>query len=450
MMFENLSDRLTDVFNRLGSKGRLTESDVDAGLREVRLALLEADVNFKVVKDFVARVREQAIGEEVTKSLTPGQQVIKIVHDELVHLLGDANVPINESKNREQPTIVMLVGLQGAGKTTMAAKLALYMRKKGKTPLLVAADIYRPAAIKQLETLGKQLNIPVYSEGTEVAPPDIAEHALRQARINGNNFVIVDTAGRLQIDERLMTELQQVVERIGPTEIMLVVDAMIGQESVKVAEAFHAKVPLTGLIMTKIDGDARGGAALSMREVTGVPIKFLGTGEKTDAIEPFHPDRLAQRILGMGDVMTLIERAEQVYDKDEAKKMQKKMRKGTFDFEDFLGAMNSMRKLGPIQQILGMIPGLGKQMRQMKELDEALDDREMKRIEAIIQSMTIKERRNPDLLKDPSRKRRISVGSGTRIEDVNALVKQFREMQRMMKRFSKGGQNPRDLMRMFK
>ena len=447
-MFDNLSDRLTDVFSRIGSKGRLTESDVDAGLREVRLALLEADVNFKVVKEFVARVREQAVGEEVLKSLTPAQQVVKIVHDEMVHLLGDANVPINESKTRDKPTIVMLVGLQGAGKTTMAAKLALYMRKKGKAPLLIAADIYRPAAIKQLETLGKQLNIPVFSEGTEVAPPDIADHGLKQARRDGNNFVIIDTAGRLQIDDRLMGELQQIVDRVEPTEIMLVVDAMIGQEAVKVAEAFNEKVNLTGLIMTKIDGDARGGAALSMREVTGVPIKFLGTGEKTDAIEAFHPDRLVQRILGMGDMMTLIEKAEQVYDQDQAKKMEKKMRKGTFDFEDFLSAMTSMRKMGPLQQILGMLPGVGKQMRQMKELEDAVDEREIKRIEAIILSMTVQERRNPLLLKDSRRKRRIAAGSGMRIEDVNALVKQFREMQRMMKKFSRG--NPNDILKMLK
>ncbi len=448
-MFDNLSDRLTDVFSRIGNKGRLTESDVDAGLREVRMALLEADVNFKVVKNFVARVREQAVGEAVLKSLTPAQQVIKIVHDELVHLLGDANVPISESNQRDQPTILMLVGLQGAGKTTMAAKLALYMRKKGKVPLLVAADIYRPAAIKQLETLGKQLNIPVYSEGTTVAPPDIAERALREARKNGNNFVIIDTAGRLQIDDRLMTELQNIVARVQPNETLLVVDAMIGQEAVKVAEAFNEKVTLTGLVMTKIDGDARGGAALSMREVTGVPIKFLGTGEKTDAIEPFHPDRLAQRILGMGDMMTLIEKAEQVYDRDEAKKMNKKLRKGTFDFEDFLSAMESMRKMGPLQQVLGMIPGIGKQMRQLKELEDAADEREMKRIEAIILSMTPKERRNPDLLRDNRRKRRIAAGSGTKLEDVNALVKQFREMQRMMKRFGRGG-NPNDLLKMLK
>ncbi|HEY1015701.1 MAG TPA: signal recognition particle protein [Herpetosiphonaceae bacterium] len=448
-MFDNLSDRLTDVFNKLGSKGRLTESDVDAGLREVRMALLEADVNFKVVKSFVAKVREQAVGETVTKSLSPGQQVIKIVHDELVHLLGDANVPINESRSRETPTIIMLVGLQGAGKTTMAAKLALHLRKKGKTPLLVAADIYRPAAIKQLETLGKQLNIPVYSEGNTVAPPDIAERALRQARINGNNVVIVDTAGRLQIDERLMTELQEIQGRVQPNEVLLVVDAMIGQEAVTIAQTFNEKVQLTGLVMTKIDGDARGGAALSMREVTGVPIKFLGTGEKTDAIEPFHPDRLAQRILGMGDVMTLIEKAEQVYDRDEAKKMEKKLRKGKFDFEDFLKAMESMRKLGPLQQVLGMIPGIGKQIRQMKELEDAVNEKEMKRIEAIILSMTLKERRNPDLLANLNRKRRIAVGSGTRLEDVNALVKQFREMQRMMKKLGRGG-NPNDLLKMLK
>lgn len=448
-MFENLSDRLTDVFNRIGSKGRLTEADVDAGLREVRLALLEADVNFKVVKSFIARVREQAVGEAVTKSLSPAQQVVKIVHDELVHLLGDANVPLNESKNRDVPTTIMLVGLQGAGKTTMAAKLAAHLRKKGKTPLLVAADIYRPAAIKQLETLGKQLNIPVYSEGTDVAPPIIVQNAMREARINGHNLVIIDTAGRLQIDDRLMTELQDIAARVQPTETLLIVDAMIGQEAVRVAETFNERVKLSGLIMTKIDGDARGGAAISMREVTGVPIKFLGTGEKTDAIEAFHPDRLAQRILGMGDMMTLIEKAEQVYDKDQAKQMEKKLRKGKFDFEDFLTAMESMRKMGPLQQVLGMIPGIGKQMRQMRELEDAVDDREIKRIEAIILSMTQQERRNPDLLSNASRKRRIATGSGTRLEDVNALVKQFREMQRMMKKLGRGG-NPNDLMRMLK
>ncbi|GIV97240.1 MAG: signal recognition particle protein [Herpetosiphonaceae bacterium] len=442
-MFESLSDRLQGVFAKLGGKGRLTEADVEAGLREVRLALLEADVNFKVVKEFIARVREKAVGEEVLRSLTPAQQVVKIVYDELVHLLGDANVPIADV--RPGPTVIMLVGLQGSGKTTTAAKLALWLRKKtGKAPLLVAGDIYRPAAIHQLQTLGKQINVPVYSEGNQTPPPVIAEHALREARLNGYSTVILDTAGRLQIDDRLMAELEEIRARVPVHETLLIVDAMIGQEAVKVAEEFHRRVPLSGIIMTKVDGDARGGAALSARHVTGVPIKFLATGEKTDALEAFHPERLATRILGMGDMLTLIERAEEVYDKDQAKKLEKKMRKGEFDFDDFLNSMRQMRKMGPLQQLLSMIPGMG----QLSKMDELVDEKEIKRIEAIILSMTLKERRNPDII-NMSRRQRIARGSGTRIEDVTALIKQFKEMQRMMKRFSKGG-DPRDLLRMLR
>jgi signal recognition particle subunit SRP54 len=450
-VFESLSDRLQSVFQRLGSKGLLTEEDVREGMKQVRLALLEADVNFKVVKDFVARVTEQAVGEEVMKSLSPDQQVVKIVHQELINLLGTENVPLAEA--RPGPTIILLAGLQGAGKTTVAAKLALQLRKKGKRSMLVAADIYRPAAITQLQSLGKQINIPVHSEGTGVSPPEIARHALERARNEGIQVLIIDTAGRLQIDERLMDELNQIEAAVNPTERLLVVDAMIGQEAVKVAEAFNQRVPLTGLIMSKMDGDARGGAALSVRSVTGVPIKFLSSGEKVDGntLEPFHPERLASRILGMGDVLSLIERAEQIYDAEEAKKMQKKLRKGSFDFEDFLSAMHQMRKLGPLQQILGMIPGLS----QLARDEELVSEKEMKRIEAIIFSMTLKERRNPDLIKG-RRRDRIAKGSGSQIQEVNALIKQFQQMQRQMKKLAgatgrSGGQiDPRDLMRMLK
>jgi signal recognition particle subunit SRP54 len=444
-MFESLSDRLQTVFQKLGSKGKLTEDDVREGMKQVRLALLEADVNFKVVKDFVAKVTEQAIGEEVTKSLTPAQQVVKIVHQELIDLLGQANVPLAEAK--PGPTVLLLLGLQGSGKTTLAAKLALNLRKKGKRPLLVAADVYRPAAITQIESLGRQLNIPVHSEGTEADPPEIARNALQRARLEGLNYVIVDTAGRLQIDERLMEELERISATVHPTEKLLVVDSMIGQEAVRVAEEFNRRVGLSGVVMTKVDGDARGGAALSVRAVTGVPIKFLSSGEKVDAdtLEPFYPDRLASRILGMGDMLSLIERAEQIYDEDQARKMEKKLRKGSFDFEDFLGAMQQMRKLGPLQQILGMIPG----MSQLARNEELVSEKEMKRIEAIIFSMTRQERRNPDIIKG-RRKERIAKGSGTQIQDVTGLVSQFKQMQRMMKKLSggKGGQiDPRELMR---
>ncbi|MEF3272994.1 MAG: signal recognition particle protein [Chloroflexus sp.] len=447
-MFESLSDRLQAVFQKLGSKGRLTEDDVREAMKQVRLALLEADVNFRVVKDFVAKVTEQAIGEEVTKSLTPHQQVIKIVHQELINLLGTENVPLQEA--RPGPTVIMLVGLQGTGKTTLAAKLALHLRKKGKRVLLVAADIYRPAAITQLQALGRQLNIPVYSEGTQVSPPDIAQHALEYARKELFNVVIIDTAGRLQIDEQLMQELEQIEARVNPTERLLVVDAMTGQEAVRVAETFNQRVKLTGVVMTKMDGDARGGAALSVRAVTGVPIKFLSTGEKVDGntLEVFHPDRLASRILGMGDVLSLIERAEQLYDAEQAKKMQKRLSKGEFDFEDFLNALHQMRKLGPLQQIIAMIPGLN----QLARNEELLDERHVKRVEAIIFSMTPEERRHPEIIKG-SRRERIARGSGTSVQEVSQLVKQFQQMQRMMKQLAgkggkgRGGIDPAELLR---
>ncbi len=433
-MFESLSDRLQNVFQKLGSKGMLTEADVREGMKQVRLALLEADVNYKVVKDFVGRVTEQAIGEEVMKSLTPDQQVVKIVNQELVNLLGETNAPLEEA--RPGPTILMLVGLQGTGKTTLAAKLALHLRKNGKRVLLVAGDVYRPAAITQLQSLGKQINVPVYSEGTEASPPDIARNALEMARQDVYNTVIIDTAGRLQIDDALMEELQQISAAVPITERLLVVDAMTGQEAVRVADTFNQRINLTGLVMTKMDGDARGGAALSVRAVTGVPIKFMSTGEKVDThtLEAFHPDRLASRILGMGDVLSLIERAEQMYDAEQAKQMQKKLSKGKFDFEDFLNAMHQMRKLGPLQQIIGMIPGLN-QLTQGNE--EMLSEQEMKRVEAIIFSMTPQERRNPEIIKR-SRRERIARGSGTDVQDVSALIKQFQEMQRMMKQLTGG------------
>ncbi|PDW00718.1 signal recognition particle protein [Candidatus Chloroploca asiatica] len=465
-MFESLSDRLQTVFQKLGSKGRLDEDDVREAMKQVRLALLEADVNFKVVKDFVAKVTEQAIGEEVTKSLTPHQQVVKIVHQELINLLGNDPAPLQES--RPGPTVIMLVGLQGTGKTTLAAKLALHLRKKGRRVMMAACDIYRPAAITQLQTLGKQLNVPVYSEPAGSQPPDIAANALEQAKRDQVNVLIVDTAGRLQIDETLMVELDQIIARVDPIERLLVVDAMTGQEAVRVADTFNQRVQITGLVMSKMDGDARGGAALSVRAVTGVPIKFLSTGEKidTNTLEPFFPDRLASRILGMGDMLSLIEKAEQMYDADQAKAMEKKLRKGKFDFEDFLNAMQQMRKLGPLQQILAMIPG----MSQIARNEELLDESQLKRVEAMIFSMTPLERRNPEIIKQ-SRRARIARGSGTSEQDVSALIKQFQQMQRMMKQLTGGGSgkggrrggrggrggpggpggiDPRELMRMLK
>ena len=425
-MFESLTDKLQSVFDRLATKGKLTETDVNAAMREVRLALLEADVNYKVVKDFVERVKARAVGAEVMESLTPAQQVVKIVHEELIELLGKP-APLNTSG--QPPHVVMLVGLQGAGKTTMASKLALRLKKSGQRPLLVAADIYRPAAIKQLEVLGAQIDVPVFSAGTQTPASTIAKDALKQAREKAFNVVIIDTAGRLQIDDTLMQELEQVRMVARPADILLVVDAMTGQEAVNVAEGFNTRVPLTGLIMTKIDGDARGGAALSVRQVTGVPIKFLGTGEKLPDLEPFDPERLAGRILGMGDVLSLIERAQENISEADAAAMEKRLVEGQFDFEDFLDQLKQVKRLGPITDILGMIPGMN---RMVKDIDPMLAQDSLKKTEAIISSMTVKERRDPDLL-NASRRRRIAAGSGTTVQDVNMLVKQFREMQKMMK-----------------
>jgi signal recognition particle subunit SRP54 len=432
-MFESLSDRLQGLFQRLGNRGRLTEKDIDEAMREVRRALIEADVNLTVVKEFVATVKERSLGVEVLRSLSPGQQVIKIVHEELIRLLGEEQVPLVRAS--QPPTVIMLVGLQGSGKTTHAAKLGLQLRKQGQQPLLVAADIYRPAAVTQLQTLGKQLNLPVYDEGTSAQPPQIVERALRVARDKGNATVIIDTAGRLQINEQLMQELEDVKAVARPQEILLVADAMTGQEAVNVAREFNERVALTGVIMTTMDGDARGGAALSIRRVTGVPIKYLGTGEKTDALEAFHPDRLASRILGMGDVLSLIERAQEQYDAEQAKAMEKKVLSGSFDLEDFLNQLQQVKQMGPLGQLLEMVPGLGAAARKQ---DVQVSDDDLKHIEAIIRSMTPEERRNPQLVKG-SRRRRIARGSGTQVHEVNELLNQFRQMQKMMAQFGKGG-----------
>ncbi|HEX9923761.1 MAG TPA: signal recognition particle protein [Anaerolineae bacterium] len=431
-MFENLQDRLQGVFDQLTRRGRLSEADVDKALREVRLALLEADVNFKVVKDFIQRVRERAVGVEVSRNITPGQQVIKIVHEELLATLGEtARLGLGGAS----PHVLMLVGLQGAGKTTMAAKLALHLRKSKQNPLLVAADTRRPAAIEQLKVLGRELDIPVYSEDTSVPPPTICANAIKVARSAAQNIVILDTAGRLQIDEALMAELVDIKKKTSPQEILLVADAMTGQESVRVAEGFHGEVGLTGLILTKIDGDARGGAAISIRSVTGVPIKFLGTGEKSSDLEVYHPDRLASRILGMGDVLTLIERAEEVLDEETAERGAKKLMEGTFNLEDFLEQLQQIKKLGSLNNILEMIPGMGQISNMIAPEDM---EKQLKRTQAIISSMTIKERRNPKVL-NGSRKRRVAKGSGTDVQAINQLLSQFRQMQTMMKQL----RNPR-------
>jgi len=430
-MFEKLTDRLQATFKTLTRRGKLSESDVDKAMREVRLALLEADVNYKVVKNFTQRVKERAIGAEVMSSLAPGQQVVKIVHDELINTLGE---PGRLDLGNQSPAVIMLVGLQGSGKTSTAAKLALKLRQDGKRPLLVAADTYRPAAVDQLVTLGKQLDIPVHQEGTKAKPPNICLNGVKKAKKDNHTLVILDTAGRLHIDERMMAELQEIKRRTSPIEVLLVADAMTGQDAVRVAADFHQQVGLTGLILTKVDGDARGGSAISMREVTGVPIKFLAVGEQTDKLELFHPDRLASRILGMGDVLTLIEKAEQSLDQEQALAMSQKLIKGEFNLEDFLAQFQEIKKMGPISQLLEMIPGLGKVAQQATP--EATDD-EMRRIEAIIHSMTLDERRHPKVI-NASRKRRIARGSGTSVQEVNALLKQFRQMQRMMKQLTSG------------
>ncbi len=431
-MFESLSQRLDNVFDRLRGRGRVTEKDVIDAMREVRQALLEADVNFKLVKQFVASVQERAIGAEVLQSLTPAQHVIGIVHDELVKMLGGEDA--GKSKIAfagAPPTILMLVGLQGSGKTTHAAKLAAYFRKNGQKPGMVAADMQRPAAVQQLQQLGRQLDIPVYAESQGNKPVDICQRAVKWAREQALTVLILDTAGRLHIDEALMREVSTIRERTQPQEVLLVVDAMTGQDAVRVADEFNKAVGLTGLILTKMDGDARGGAALSVRQVTGVPIKFMGTGEKTDALEPYYPDRLATRILGMGDVMTLIDRAREQIDEKQALQMQKKMGSGSFDLEDFLQQMRQIRKMGPLSQLLEMIPGMGKALSN-PEMKAALEGDQMKMTEAIILSMTPEERRNPEII-NGSRKRRIARGSGTTPQDINQLLASFKQSQKMMK-----------------
>jgi len=426
-MFESLSEKLQDVFDRLGKRGVLREEDVKAVLREIRLALLEADVNYRVVKDFTARVREKAVGETVSKALNPAQQVIKIVHEELVATLGE---PGRLELKGPAPYIVMLVGLQGSGKTTTAAKLALHLRSQGHFPMMVAADVYRPAAITQLEVLGRQLDLPVYSEPGCDSPPEICGRSLNAARERGCDLIILDTAGRLQIDDTMMAELEAIRDRVNPIEVLLVADAMTGQEAVSIASGFHERVGLTGLVLTKVDGDARGGAAISMRAVTGVPIKFLGVGEKLNGLELFHPDRLASRILGMGDVLSLIERAETSFSADQAAKMEKKLRKGEFDLEDFLDQLRQVRKMGPI------LPGMGKALRGV-EIDQGQTEASLTAVEAIILSMTPGERRNPKVL-NAKRKRRVAAGSGTSVQQVNQLLSQHRQMQRMIKRLNQG------------
>jgi signal recognition particle subunit SRP54 len=430
-VFDSLTEKLNAVFKKLSGKGKLSEADVDAALREVRLALLEADVNFKVVKDFLARVRERAVGEEVLRSLSPAQTVIKIVNEELVKTLGE---PAKIDLSGEPPHVVMLIGLQGSGKTTTAAKLALQLRKHQQKPLLVAADTRRPAAIQQLETLGKQLDISVHSESNTVPPPKICANAVQRASGGAYSVVILDTAGRLHIDDELMRELEQVKAKTQPQEVLLVVDAMTGQEAVRVAEEFHKRIGLTGLILTKVDGDARGGAALSVRSVTGVPIKYLGIGEKADALEPFFPDRLASRILGMGDVLTLIEKAQENIDQEQAQKAAQKLLSAQFNFEDFLEQLQAIKKMGPLSQLLGMVPGLSQ---VTKDLPSDVTDKQMKRIEAIINSMTREERQHPDVL-NGSRRKRIALGSGTSVQEVNQLMSQFKQMQRMMQQMKSG------------
>ncbi|HVJ47901.1 signal recognition particle protein [Desulfitobacterium sp.] len=428
-MFQGLSDKLQETFKRLKGKGKLTEDDVSEAMREVRMALLEADVNYKVVKEFVAKVKERSIGQEVMESLSPAQQVIKIVNEEMVTLMGGVSSKINISS--KPPTVILLVGLQGAGKTTHAAKLATLLKKQGKHPLMVACDIYRPAAIKQLQVLGEQIDVPVFSLGGE-NPVKIAQESIRQANSQGQDVVIIDTAGRLHINEELMGELRDIKSTVKPHEILLVVDAMTGQDAVNVAESFHKELGVDGVILTKLDGDTRGGAALSVKAVTGCPIKFAGIGEKMDALEPFYPERMASRILGMGDVLTLIEKAQATFDDKTTKEMEQKLRKQEFTLDDFLDQMQQLKKMGPLSSILEMIPGVGKQLK-----DVQIDEKDTAHVEAIIRSMTTEERRKPVIIKD-SRKRRIAKGSGTSIQEVGRLIKQFEQTQKMMKQFSGG------------
>lgn len=432
MVFEGLADRLQETFKKLRGHGKLTEDDVNEAMREVRMALLEADVNFKVVKSFVQKIKERAVGQEVLDTLTPAQAVIKIVNEELTELMGGSQSKLTVADN--PPTIVMMAGLQGAGKTTSAGKLALSLKKQGKKPLMVAADIYRPAAVKQLQVLGKQLDVPVFSmeQGTDAVT--IAKSSIEYAKSHLNDVVIIDTAGRLHIDEALMEELKAIKAEVNPHEILLVIDAMTGQDAVNVSQSFNEALGLSGVVLTKLDGDARGGAALSVKAVTGCPIKFVGMGEKLEALEPFYPDRMASRILGMGDVLSLIEKATSVYDADQAKKMEQKIKKDAFTLDDFLDQLQQIRKLGSFDQILDMIPGVGGLKKKMGDVDVDLNGKEMRRVEAIIRSMTPKERADISII-NGSRRKRIALGSGTRVQDVNKLLKQFAEMKKMMKKF---------------
>ncbi len=431
MAFESLGDKLQGVFKKLRGKGKLTEKDIKDAMREIKLALLEADVNFRVVKDFINVVSEKALGQEIMESLTPAQHLVKIVNEELTQMIG-GEVSRLEFSNKP-PSVFMMCGLQGAGKTTATGKLALELRKQGRRPLMVACDIYRPAAIKQLQVLGSQIQIPVFEMGTDTNPVRIAKEALEYAIKHGNDPVILDTAGRLHIDEELMDELSNIKSEVSPSEILLVVDAMTGQDAVNVAKSFNEQLDITGVVLSKLDGDTRGGAALSVKQVTGKPIKYASVGEKLSDLEPFHPDRMASRILGMGDVLTLIDKAQEAIDEKSAAELEAKIRKQQFDLDDFLEQFKQIKKLGSFSQILGMLPGVDKKM--LEQVDTEENEKRMKHIEAIIQSMTMEERRNPKVI-GASRKIRIAQGSGTRVQDVNQLLKQFADMQKMMKQFS--------------
>lgn len=435
-MFQSLSEKLENAFRKFKSKGKLTESDIKSGMREIKLALLEADVNFKVVKDFINSVSERAVGTEVLESLLPAQQIVKIVNEELTNIMGGSQSKLTISS--KPPTVVMMVGLQGAGKTTHAGKLAGLYKKQGKNPLLVACDIYRPAAIKQLEIVGEKLSIPVFTLGDKVSPVKIAEEGLRFANQKGYDMVFIDTAGRLHIDEELMKELQNIKDKVAPTEILLTIDAMIGQDAVNVAKTFNELLDITGVILTKLDGDTRGGAALSVRQVTGKPIKFIGIGEKLDAIEPFYPDRMASRILGMGDVLSLIEKAEQAFDEKKAIELEKKIRESSFTLDDYLEQFSQIKRMGNLEQLMGMMPGV----KPGALKDAKIDEKAFARTEAIIKSMTKRERLKPDIL-NASRKKRIAQGSGTTVEEVNKLLKQFEQTRALMKQFS----NPKQMAR---
>jgi len=435
-MFQNLTEKLSKAFSKFKNKGKLTAADVKEGMREVKLALLEADVNFKVTRDFIKAVTERAVGQSVLESLLPAQQIVKIVNEELIKLMGSEASKLEISS--KPPTVVMMVGLQGAGKTTHTGKIANMFKHKGKNPLLVACDVYRPAAVDQLKIVGESVNIPVFSMGTKISPVEIAKAAVEHAKKNGHDMVFIDTAGRLHIDEELMGELVNIKNATSPTEILLVVDAMTGQDAVNVAESFNNLLDITGVVLTKMDGDTRGGAALSVKYITGKPIKFIGTGEKLDAIELFHPDRMASRILGMGDILSLIEKAEAAYDEKNAKELEKKFREQTFTLDDFLMQLRQLKKMGNLNQLLGMIPGMNTGALK----DAQVDEKQMVKIEAIILSMTPAERLHPDII-NGSRRKRIATGSGTTVEDINKLLKQFEQMKKTMKQFS--GMNKRKM-----